>query len=172
MSPAPLPPKSHKGNAIAAVVLAMVVIAGGLVWWNNKKPNTTNNPPVGSQPTPTPTPSTDPVHLNAANPAPALFPLKVPLEAEGKVINTIDEPTKAQRSFISSKTVEENYNLYKDYFEKNGWTITDRPEPTGVTGQAFDATKNNLKASFETKANKSGVVTVNIYFTVVPPKNN
>lgn len=59
---------------------------------------------------------------------PARFPLDIPIEKETKVLhndtfiaNNQDEYS--SRTFISGKTLEENYNLYKTYLIKSGWTI-------------------------------------------------
>src|SRR5579864_6836138 len=105
--------------------------------------------------------STPPVAVksNSTVATPTLFPLSVPLDPGGVVLFNRDQSDVAQRSFSSKGDVQTNYNLYYQYFQKNGWTISvPKNPPTGV--QVFNAAKDNLRATVSIKAGPGGTTLI------------
>lgn len=88
------------------------------------------------------------------NQVPANFPFDIPMETGAAITVNYnaaapDDRTQATRGFITQKTLGENYQLYTDYFNNNGWTIFNK----------LDA--DNFKLITARKANLTATVTMN-----------
>jgi hypothetical protein len=89
------------------------------------------------------------------NKLPDKFPKDFPIEARAKVIsntkyNTINsvsgdtksDQSQSTREFLSKKTIEENYSIYKNYLNTNKWVLKDSfYQPTMAV---ISAEKGNL----------------------------
>ncbi len=92
---------------------------------------------------------------------PDRFPTGIPLEAGAQIVynyNAINAKGMFQssREFISKKTQEINFSLYKDALAKDGWTITQATDDTANQQKIIIATKggNNLSIRIFTKDNQ------------------
>ncbi|TSD02174.1 MAG: hypothetical protein Athens071424_177 [Parcubacteria group bacterium Athens0714_24] len=61
--------------------------------------------------------------------APEKFPDDIPIEAGARILQNYNASSpdgrfQATRVFESAQTLDENLAIYKNYFTKNGWTIT------------------------------------------------
>lgn len=100
---------------------------------------------------------------------PDKFPTNLPAEAGAKVTQNYTSTTpdgrfQATRTYETAKTLDENYSLYQDYFQKNGWQLQ-----TGEDGKDIklvSASKDGLKALVTITANQSTKVrVVDVTFT-------
>lgn len=98
------------------------------------------------------------------NQLPNEFPKDFPLESGAQVVQNDNEivngKRQGHRQFASSKTLEENYQLYKDYLQKTAWTII-----RDVNGPAYKSligrqANQVLSVSIDQNA-ESGKVVVN-----------
>lgn len=99
---------------------------------------------------------------------PANFPKGIPIEtvSEADILEnkfeTFYSGTTGIRRYLSAKSVQENYNLFKEYFSKNSWTINeyDKNSPTAMQ---FYGSKANQKLTIAIqKDSASGKVKVSI----------
>lgn len=87
---------------------------------------------------------------------PDLMPANIPFETGAVVqqnfqgVNDVTGERQATRVFVSAKTLQENYDSYKNYLEKNGWSL----------GQTYNAAE--IKIISATKDKASLVVSANI----------
>lgn len=80
---------------------------------------------------------------------PVGFPLDIPIEKDVKFTQSyrLDYPGQNQLSvvFPSTKTVKENFGLYKDYAEKHGWNLSKGEEKSEIA--FLYATKEGVEMS-------------------------
>ncbi len=109
----------------ALIIVLIVVLAAALgfkAWWGSRSKTSTggNNQQQNNQS------ASQKIEKVAADKLPTGFPTDFPLEKDAKVDQnfnvTTDGKTQATRKFISEKSLKENYDLYKDWLGKNGWT--------------------------------------------------
>lgn len=86
---------------------------------------------------------------------PKKFPVEFPLEEGAKVLQNYNATTndgrrQATRMFETAKSLEENYRLYEDFFQENGWTILTTLD------------QENLKALAASKDQEQLQVTLNL----------
>ena len=101
---------------------------------------------------------------------PEALPSDLPLEAEAEVkensvVSSPDKPgvTQYTRKYTSQKSLDENYEIYKDYLQKNGWNILTSIEEDGLRS-LIAANADNSKQMFVTISENSltGEVTVDV----------
>lgn len=97
---------------------------------------------------------------------PEKFPSNIPLEEGAEVVQNYNSQTpegqfQATRQFETKKTLAENYALYTDFMEKNGWEIkatTDDPTYKMVMGNLL---KKAVQVTIEeNKINQVKIVTI------------
>lgn len=118
-----------KDSKIKMLVIVLIVLAvaalGFKAWWGNrswtKNGSESANQGQNSQ---APAPKIEKVD---ATQLPSGFPADMPLEKDAKIDQnfnaTAEGKTQATRKFVSQKTLKENFDIYKDWLTKNGWTI-------------------------------------------------
>ena len=106
----------------------------------------------------------------ANNQLPDLFPADFPMEANAKIVqnfNGTDSSGKflqATRTFVTAKTLDQNFTIYQSYFQKNGWTITTSSNLPML--KSLTATKGKVQISVTMSENSlSHVKTVDITAT-------
>ena len=81
---------------------------------------------------PTPTPINK-IDNFPASEYPKEFPREIPIEAGAVIVSNYnatapDGRLQASRVFASAKTVQANFDLYKSWLPKNGWTLSDEDD--------------------------------------------
>jgi hypothetical protein len=103
------------------------------------------NAPVKTDTAPVSSP--EPTKTEFADRFPTDFPSDIPIEKDVKFTQSysLDYPGQKQLSIVfpSTKTVKENYDLYKDFLEKQGWNISNKGENTNLS--FLYATKENME---------------------------
>lgn len=151
-----MPLKNQQKLIYLIVILAVVVAA---VWFLKKQ----RVPPPGSEPAK----QTTPAVIREALPQeqlpknfPADFPL-IPAEKTEIVQNdnvTVEGKQQGRRQFVSDKTLEENYQLYKDYMQKTAWLILsdiNEPDYKSLIGRQGSQV---LSVSISKNAESGGVI--------------
>lgn len=106
------------------------------------------------------------------NKSPEKFPTDIPIESGATITQNYnatapDGRFQATRAFTSKKTLGENYALYKEWMNSNGWTIAssvDQPTYKMVSGTKG---KQTLQASISENSSTKEV-TVTLSLTILP----
>lgn len=98
---------------------------------------------------------------------PAKFPAEVPIEKGAKILQNYNisdaDSLQATRVFETTKSLDENFNLYKEFFTKNGWTIINTLNQPQL--KVISATKEDFHAQVTIAENAKKVKTVDLSFT-------
>ena len=95
------------------------------------------------------------------------LPSDLPIEKSATVISNVqfatpDGKTQYTRSYYSSRTLDDNYTVFKNYLDKNGWTINSAVNTEAV--KTLDATKGNNRLSITIGKDPANKVTVSVSF--------
>jgi hypothetical protein len=77
------------------------------------------------------------------------FPREIPVESKGDEVDQnysaagSEGQSQATRRYYTTKTMEERYKFYTDFFTKNGWTIASQDEQP--TFKLIDAKKDSTE---------------------------
>jgi hypothetical protein len=119
--------KNKKTGLIVLLVLLAAAAVGAYFYFNqNNKPAPTNQPEATK---PADTKTLDVTTKTVPyDKLPDQFPPDIPLEKGATVTanynaTTPDGRFQATRTFITAKTLDENYKIYQQAFAKNGWKI-------------------------------------------------
>jgi hypothetical protein len=130
------------------VIVITILVVGGYFWLN---PKNKVEPKSKVEPTATSDFSTSiPESIKQIPPEklPSFFPLKIPLEKNAKVLQNysqiIGNKEQSTRQFISQKSIAENFRIYKDYLQKNSWTIVNTLDQPEIKSLSAKKTPNNL----------------------------
>lgn len=80
---------------------------------------------------------------------PDTFPREIPVEAKGEEIDQnfiatgSEGQSQATRRYYTTKTIEERFKFYSDFFAKNGWAIANTNEQP--TFKLIDAKKDSVE---------------------------
>lgn len=100
---------------------------------------------------------------------PDKFPKEIPLEKDATVIINNDTTSSighfsAIRRFESKKTLQDNFDLYKDFFNKNGWTIANTVDTENL--KIINASKDKMSVRIDINKNTvTNIITVDITAT-------
>jgi hypothetical protein len=110
---------------IIVLVVVLAVALGFKAWWGSR--SKTKAPAAGNNQQQTQQANAPKVEKVEDSKLPTGFPADFPLEKDAKIDQnfnvTADGKTQATRKFISQKSLKENFDFYKDWLTKNGWTI-------------------------------------------------
>ncbi len=98
---------------------------------------------------------------------PEFFPAEIPLENGAEITQNYnaekDGQMQATRKFISKKTLQENFDLYKSWMDKNSWQVVSSID--GEETKNLSAKKDGSSLSVNISVNSySKKVTVNITY--------
>lgn len=101
-----------------------------------------------------------------ASQTPSGFPAEIPIEAGAAIVQNYeaeisDGRHQATRVFQSSKTVAENYELYLDFMNKDGWEVQSQSQAETVASLYGVKAGSELTVSI-TKNTVTGAVTVGL----------
>lgn len=108
----------------------------------------------------------------AADQAPQAFPANIPIEKGAKITQNfnataLDGRLQATRAFETALTLSQNFNLYRDFMNKNGWKIDTTVDLENYKIIAASKERAKLQVSID-KNQGSGVKTVSISYTESP----
>ena len=100
----------------------------------------------------------EPTKADFGTKAPEDFPTNIPLEA-GVTMNqsySLDYPGQKQLTavFVSRETVKKNYDLYREFFKKEGWMISSQYE--SETLSSLYALKKNNEMNVTVSSSEAG----------------
>jgi hypothetical protein len=163
----------NKKYLVVVLLVILVIVVLALAWKSSKQNAGTGAKPVAnSQNSQTQTPKApSPLALSAATvpsaQIPAGMPANLPFENNAKILSnfTIKNPdtgkTQATRTYVSQKTIDENFAIYQKYLQDNGWTITSSLSKPSVKSldSAKGATNLNVVIGQDSKGQVSVMVT-------------
>lgn len=116
----------YKKSWIIIVLLVLVLILA-LLWQYKENEQLSVNEPVKNE--------NIEVQNVSANELPAAIPENIPMEEdavilENDIITASEKPgvTQYTRKFVSNKSLEENYAIYKDFIDFNNWEVVSSVE--------------------------------------------
>ncbi len=143
-----------------------VLIAVGFVayfYFNPVKPPLVEQVPVTSIITPEASTNPEPVKTDFENENPTDFPTNIPVEQGVKVNQSysLDYAGQKQLSIVfpSVKTIKQNYTLYADFLNKDGWVVVNKYESATVSSM------------YGAKGNNDINITINEGASVTPAKS-
>jgi hypothetical protein len=98
---------------------------------------------------------------------PQAMPKNLPFETGAKILQNfeIKDPsgkTQSTRSYVSQKTIDDNYAIYQKYIKDNAWTVVSGLSQPTVKN--IDATKASARLDITISQNPAGQVTVNVTY--------
>ena len=162
--------KTKNGNWIAILAFLVLAIVVVLFLVKSRGPNSpaTNQQTQNQQGPPL---ALDIKDVNEKV-VPEGLPSNLPMEAGAKVLqnysgsNPANSDKYAIRVFVSNKTIQQNFEIYKKYASENGWAITSSVDQAAIPNvKSFSATKANAKLDVLISVNPDNQVTVNITYT-------
>jgi uncharacterized iron-regulated membrane protein len=154
---------------ILLVVLLIVVLA--LAWKYSKQNAGVNSNPVGNPGAQTPKQQSQPMVGVSTVPSaqiPPSMPANLPFETNAKILNnfTVKDPTtgktQSTRTYVSQKTIDENFAIYQKYLQDNGWTVTSSLDKSTVKN--LNATKASANLSIVLGQDSKGQVSVMVSY--------
>lgn len=102
---------------------------------------------------------------------PSNFPTNIPIEEGAKIVQNYNATTptglfSATRVFETNKSLADNYQLYKQFMESNGWEITSSVDQTNFKMLFSRKKGEELRVTMSTNS-KYETKTVNITYTEV-----
>jgi len=102
---------------------------------------------------------------------PSFFPAKIPLEKNAQVLQNysqiIGNKEQSTRQFISQKSLEENFKLYKKYLIDDKWEIINVTEGAEINSLSAKKAPNNLNITISQNKQTNQVI---VDITLVGPK--
>lgn len=156
---------NKKSLVYVIISLVLILVALVMISKTRKAPISPKNE-SGSA---TSSPFTPSITIVPTSTVPSALPANLPLEAGAKVLQNFEgsvkdsNQTQSTRVYVSSKTVDQNFTIYKKYLQDNNWMITSTVDQPNVKN--FDASKGTSRMTVTIAKDSAGQVTVNVSYT-------
>lgn len=147
------------------VLLAIIVVAAKVL---PKRQAVTNNPAQPSAAAKAPAPSMPQVVVVPVAQVPPGLPNNLPWEKGAVVLQnfTVKDPvtgkTQSTRVYVSAKTLDNNFTIYQNYLQQNGWTVVSSINQPTVKN--LSAAKAGARLDITIAKDSKGRITVNVSY--------
>lgn len=145
------------------VVVGFLLIAGLVYFLTDKKTSDTDQYLNGQVPT------VQKTNVDFAK-LPAKFPEDIPLEVDAKITQNYNSTTpeghfQATRTFVTTVSLAENYQIYEKFLKDNNWTIIATTNDATYKMIAGQKDKQNLQVTLDENKGTDKTKTVSISYS-------
>ena len=159
---------------IIILIVVLAVTAGVALWASRGQKSTSKQSQKTGQQSEEQQPAPPPLKVTKsevdASKLPSQFPANIPIESGAKITQNYNASAEnglyqATRAFESAKTLDENFKLYSDFVQRDGWKLLTGLNQDKLKVIAAQKDKANLQITMSVNS-QSGKNIVEISYTV------